>query len=144
VSAFLFLVVGLPLLLRPPAVVASAIYSDAFKPELAIDGKIGTEWILPDSTAGWIDVRVSPARSIRLVRVTNGHNREHNDYAIKGYRLEAYRGDQVVATAIREFTTVTPEPPHDVPLVADKVDRVRLNVMSWFGHGGALAEIKVE
>jgi len=144
VATALFLFVGLPLLLRPPAATASAIFSEAFKPEMAIDGKLGTEWILPDSSAGWMDVRVSPARSIHMVRVSNGHNREHNDYAIKAYRLEAYRGDKLLTSASREFTTVTPEPPHEVPLVADKVDRVRIVVISWFAHGAALAEIKVE
>lgn len=144
VATVLFLGVGLPWLLWPPAAVASAIYSDAFGAELAVDGKVGTEWILPESTAGWLDVRVSPARSIRMVRVTNGHNRQYNDFGIKAYRLEAYRGNQVVATASREFATVTPEPPHEVPLIAEKVDRVRIVVVSWFAHGAALAEIEVE
>jgi hypothetical protein len=130
---------------RPLPCRVSGFLFEEFRCEMAIDGVAASEWLLPDGKPGWIDVRVSPSRDIRSVRLTNGHNRTSNDRAIRAYQVEAYSGRRLLNTASGEFPALLPAPqPIEVPLVAKGVDRVRLVVSSWFGAGGALAEIKVE
>jgi hypothetical protein len=130
---------------RPLPCQASGFLLEEYKCEMAVDGVVATEWLLPDGKDGWLDMRVSPRRAIHLVRVLNGHNRTSNDRAIRGYRLEAYSGDRLLQTASGEFPGLLPAPtPVDVPLVAKGVDRLRIVVTSWYGGGAALAEIKVE
>jgi hypothetical protein len=112
---------------------------------MAIDGVAETEWLTPGLKDAWIDVRVNPSRNIRLVRLTNGHNRTSYDRALRGYRLEAYSGRRLVNSVTGEFPALLPAPPiTEVPLVAKDVSRLRLVQLSSFGVGGALAEIKVE
>jgi len=130
---------------RPLPCRASAFLFEEFRPEMAIDGVVESEWLLPDGKPGWIDVRVRPSRDIRSVRVINGHNRASMDRAIRAYRLEAYSGRRLVNSVSGEFPALLPAPPPtEIPLVAKDVNRVRLVVVSWFGAGAALAEIKVQ
>jgi hypothetical protein len=134
---------------RPPPepASASAFFADdpAFEPTRAIDGDPTTEWVLPDASPGWLDVRVDPARAVHGVRLTNGHNRDYNDRATRGYRIEAYDGDRLVTQASGQFVALVPHPaPVLVPLAAPHVDRVRVLVTSWFNLGGGIAEVRVE
>lgn len=141
---------GLYFLLRkapPQPAAASAVFNDdpAFTPDRAIDGDPTTEWLLPDASGGWLDVQVSPARAIHSVRLTNGHNRDYNDRAVRAYRVEAYDGDRLVAQASGQFPSLLPHPPAvAVQLAGAHVDRVRVVVVSWFNLGAALADVRVE
>lgn len=141
---------GLVFLVRPtpPApATASAVFNDdpIFTPEHAIDGDPTTEWLLPDASGGWLDVRVQPPRAVHRVRLTNGHNRDYADRAVRGYRLEAYDGTRLVAHAVGEFPTLVPHPaPITVQLAAPRADRVRVVVTSWFNLGAALSDVRVE
>jgi len=139
-------IIGLPVALRRPPATASAVFpGESFEAVLAVDGDVATEWLLPDNSPGWLDVRVSPARAISSVRLTNGHNRTFNDRAVHAFRIEAYSGERLVASANSAFPALLPAPqPVEVPLVAAKVDRVRVVVTSWFGLGAALAEVKID
>jgi len=150
VLGVLLAAVGAYFLLRtPPAppAAASASFGDdpAFTPDRAIDGDPSTDWLLPDNTAGWIDIRVDPARAIHNVRLLNGHNRGFNDRAVRNYRVEVYDGDRMVTQTSGSFAALLPHPtPVNVAVHASHVTRVRLVVTSWFNIGSALAEIHVD
>jgi hypothetical protein len=53
------------------AIVASAAYSEELEAPMAIDGNDDTEWRLPNSTLGHVDLVFSRARDIRAVLITN-------------------------------------------------------------------------
>lgn len=143
-------VVGAYFLLRtppPPPAAASAIYGEdpAYGPDRAIDGDASTDWLLPDATAGWLDVRVQPAKALRQIRLINGHNRDYNDRAVRAYRIEVYDGDHMVTQTSGTFPSLVPHPtPVVIPLRAAHATRVRFVVVSWFALGSALAEIHPE
>jgi hypothetical protein len=139
--AVLALYVGL----RPLPCKASGFLMEEFRCEMAIDGDVKTEWLSPDLQSSWIEFRVSPRRDIKLVRLTNGHNRTSNDRAIRAYQIEAYSGKHRMNSVSGEFPTLNPAPqPTEIPLQAKDVDRVRVIVPTWHGAGAALAEIKFE
>lgn len=122
---------------------ASAVYSAAIPASYAIDELENTEWLLPDATLGWIDLQFPRARRIHDVMVLNGHNRMYVDRATKRFRLTAYDGHKIRATAEGEFPALTAaRSALEVKLHAKHVTRLRLEVLSYFGSGAAIAEIE--
>lgn len=118
--------------------------SPDFKPEHAFDGDEGTEWLLPNSAAGWVEARISPPRNIRSLRLLNGHNRHFNDRAIQRYRIEVFGvGEPEVVEGEFESLEANPEwVEHEVSV--EGVQRIRLTTLSHHESGAALAELAWE
>jgi hypothetical protein len=110
----------------------------------AVDGKAGTEWLLPDGQTGWIEIRMRP-RAVARVLLLNAHNPGYNDRATKDFALELYGDGALLATVDARFGSFDPVPGWlAVPVDAGSVDRVRLEVRSFHGVGGGIAEIDLE
>lgn len=123
---------------------ASASYAPEFPASYAVDGIDSTEWILPDGQLGWLDVYLPRAKDITRVVVLNGHNRYYLDRATKRLRVTAYAGDQEVGSAEREFKAIKDgRSALDIRLAAHGVTRVRVEILSYFGTGGTIAEVEV-
>ncbi|HSU39686.1 MAG TPA: discoidin domain-containing protein [Polyangiaceae bacterium] len=123
---------------------ASASYSPESPASYAIDGIDSTEWLLPDGTLGWLDLYLPRATDVRSVVVLNGHNRFYLDRGTQRVRVTAYKKDQELASAEGSFKGITDgHPTLKLPLHADGVTRVRLEVLSFFGSGSAVAEVEV-
>ncbi len=119
--------------------------SDAhYQPSNILDGRPDTEWLLPDHTTGWVELRISPPRRIERVSILNAHNAPMNDRATLGYTLEIYaHGERTQATE-GDFT-FSPNPEavlHDVG--QDDVERIRVVVRSSHNYGGGLAEVSFQ
>ncbi len=140
--------VGTWLMVRTPHRVfstASAFYrNDAqFSPDNVFDGDEHTEWLLNDRQTGWVEGRLSPARSISAVRILNGHNRHYNDRAVKGYKIELFDSSGNKLTEIEgEFERLAPAPEWvSHPAEFDDVERIRISVTSSHRLGASLAEV---
>ncbi|MBO6937948.1 MAG: hypothetical protein JJ863_23465 [Deltaproteobacteria bacterium] len=143
------LVVGaLFLMLRTPheAVATASGYfanSPQYAPDKAIDDDENTEWLLADGQTGWLEVRLSPPRSIRQLRIRNGHNRHFRDRAVKEYEVELFDSSGAsVGSTEGHFEQLNPDgewAEHD--LGGSDITRIRLTVKSFHRSGPALAEI---
>ena len=110
----------------------------------ALDGLEGTEWLLPETTPGWIDVLPPKPRALKRVRLTNAHNEYYLDRASKKVRVTAFSEAGPVGSvegAFEEFKQDTSI--LDLRLEAQNVVRVRIEVLSFFKRGGGLAEIEL-
>ena len=145
--AALAIVATLFLFVRPHTTMrteVSAAYTLASTGDNAIDGKLSTEWLLPDKTLGWIDVYVHPVKSLHAVRLRNCHNRSYNDRGTKAFHVDAMRGGVVVAT--REGVLDPGDSPRwvSVEFGGEQVDVIRVTVDSYYQLGGGLAEINID
>jgi hypothetical protein len=125
-------------------VLASAVYGSRsdFEPSNVIDDDARSEWLLPDGTPGWIEVRLSPPRSVSLVRLRNANNRNLRDRATKDYVLELYSGGQLIRHHEGRFDAIENTPQWtEIPVRAHAIDRIRVVVRSWHRLGGGLSEI---
>jgi hypothetical protein len=122
--------------------------SDRFGPEYpasyAVDGIESTEWLLPDRAEGWLDVTFRSARRVRRVVLVNSHNRNHLDRAAERVRVTAYSDQGQVGAAEGTFPAPKAERSAlELPLDARNVTSLRIEVLSYFGLGGGLAEVEV-
>ena len=117
---------------------------DQYQASNILDGRPDTEWLLPDHTTGWVELRVSPARHIERVSILNAHNAPMNDRATLEYTLEIYaHGDLVQSTEASFAFSANPEAViHDV--AEDNVERIRVVVRSSHNYGGGLAEVSFQ
>lgn len=126
---------------------ASATFANnpTFAAGNAVDGDVGTEWLLPDHVTGWVEARLSPSRRVARITVRNARNAPHFDRATREYRLELYSGDRVVRSIDGEFPTYERDPrPVSHEVGVDGVDRVRFVVRSHHNLGAGLAELTIE
>lgn len=126
---------------------ASATFNDMpdFEPSHVLDGNPDSSWLLPDRTAGWVEVTIQPSRTVHRVRVLNTYNPPYRDRATHEYQIELFANGQAVQTLEGAFDA-TPNPAwvtHDVGTI-EGVDRVRFHVRSWQQYGGGLSELAVE
>lgn len=124
---------------------ATARYDERFVPAKAIDGDPQTEWLLPDGAAGTLQLDVSPARKITRVRLLNAHNPGYDDRGTREWTVHLFHEGKEVRTFDGSF----PQPPKVVPWTAVmvdavRVDRIRIDVRSFYGASGGLAEVEVE
>jgi hypothetical protein len=147
VLATIATVLGVPWLavrtMRAPKVTASAQYGQTFLPEMAIDGDVATDWLLPDGATGYLDVHVRPARYISQISIVNGRNRPHNDRGTKAFAVESFHANKAVANEAATFTKQGVNETQTVAIKA-KVDRIRIHVRTFFGRGGGIAEVRLE
>ncbi len=123
-------------LLRP-----SVEHGPAYLAPNARDGNPATAWLLPDHTAGHLDLVLAPARDVHTVTLLNTNNAPYFDRATRGWAVELWRG--VVRVAVREGEwefSRTPTPV-EVPVAGERIDRIRFVVRSHHQLGAGLAEI---
>jgi hypothetical protein len=141
----LVVALGALLISRRPAIkaIAPVSYSEQYPPEAILDGKVETSWFLPDKEVGAISVEMRPSREVGKVSVLNGTNSQH-DRGTKDLRIQAYFGTRLVRTATVQFGDIGSAAGwRSVPIGA-RIDRLRLEILTWRGHGGGIAEVKLE
>jgi hypothetical protein len=146
-SLFVVLILGYAmhrlLRLRIDASASEALNADA-QANHVVDDDTATEWLLPDNTTGWVDLRLRKRRHVHALRIMNAKNDDKPLRATRAYRIELFADNNLAQTLdgtlvpeSQEWVTVPTNPD---PLV----ERVRFTVKSWAGAGGGLAEIEVE
>lgn len=123
---------------------ASARFDPRFEPANAVDGNEKTDWLLPDRASGTLDVKVIPARTLKLVRVMNARNLPFADRATHDLLIEALDHGKVVKSGAFAFEGQSADAAWRSLDLGVKVDAVRVTVKSWHGLGGGLAEVVVE
>lgn len=118
--------------------------SDAHAPARVLDSLVFTEWHAPSGESGWLDLTLSRPSPVATVALLNARNLPYEDRSTKAFRIEAFDGERLVASARGHFARKSAEPDWKfVPLGAPRADRVRIVVESWFGLGGGIAEARV-
>lgn len=138
---------ALYLVLRTPRTLkatSSANYDGRYDPNQATDGNESTDWLLPDRTAGWIDLQVIPPRKVSKVKLLNARNLPYSDRATHEFKVDAFFNGQPVATATGKFDGFSPEPTWRTVDINQKVDRIRVEVKSWHLSGGGFSEIEAD
>lgn len=139
VACFVALLFAVP---RPRVLVeSSAVHGPAYLAANARDGNPDTAWLLPDDAAGYLDLRLSPPRSIESLALLNTHNAPFNDRATKAWAVELWRGPRKLAVRDGEWAFSLSPVPTRLSLPADGVDRIRFIVKSYHHRGGGLAEL---
>ena len=142
---------------RPFVVDASAYRTadvvEAWPPENAADRDEMSYWHLPDGQIGWIDLHLTPPRDVTAIRLMNAHDlhaddqnrydRRRFDRASRQIHVHAYSGGREVASVERELPRLRALDRETIPLEAHAVDRIRIDINSFWGVGGGLAEIEV-
>jgi hypothetical protein len=135
-------VVVLLALPRPRVLVEpSTFHGPAYVAANARDGDPETDWLLPDALDGYLDLRLSPPRTVHSVTLVNAHNPPFNDRGTKGWSVELWSGAQKVASRDGDWAFTPTPAPTEVAVTADGVDRIRFVVKSHHQRGGGLAEI---
>jgi hypothetical protein len=130
---------------RRPLVSASAVYSAEFPASQATDGLVATEWLLPGGQTGWLELSFRSGRHVRSVHLHNARNRWYQDRATRRFRITAFAGERPLASGEGEFDAIdSKNPQREVRLEARAVTRVRVEVLSHFGSGGGLAEVRID
>ncbi len=123
---------------------ASASYNDNFVPRYVLDGDRKTSWFLPDRAEGWIDILASRPINLHRVMIANGVNGPL-DRGAKDIEIVAFRNQTIINSAKGTMPTPVANPKFsEVALEAQDIDRVRINVKSFYGSGGGFSDIKLE
>jgi hypothetical protein len=126
---------------------ASGTYTPKYEPMRVLDGNRDSEWLLPDQTAGWIDLHLSRPRVVNRVRLLNARIHPYYDRATHEFTIELWAQGRLVRTIDGAFAAFSNKPE---PLVVEassgneKISRVRVVVKSWFMRGGGLGEVWIE
>lgn len=137
-----YFIVRTPRVLKPTA---SASYDGRYDAANAVDGNESTDWLLPDRTAGWIEVQVVPPRKIGKLKLLNARNLPFSDRGTNEFKVEAFFAGKLLKSADGRFDGFSPEPAwRTVELNAGKIDRIRIEVKSWHLTGGGLSEIEAD
>lgn len=123
---------------------ASSIISAPHSAANTIDGLEATEWLLPDATPGWVDVMFHSARAVHGITLVNAHNVFYLDRAAQAVRVTAFTERGKAASVEGSFARLTQDRSTiELPLRAEGVIRVRVDVLTYFNRGGGLAQIEV-
>ena len=113
-----------------------------YAPENAFDANEASEWVLPDGETGWIEGRLVPPRDVSELRVLNGRNAQFGDRAVKEYKVQLFRGGDLLGEHEGSFEQLERAPEWvDIPLTGKGVSRIRFEALSFHQRGAALAEI---
>lgn len=111
-------------------------------PRNAVDGDESTEWHLPDAALGFLEIRATPARDLRAVRLLDTRNPPFYDRITTRVRLTAFAGDRQLVSRESELpASIGAGRWVEVPLVASSVDRIRIDVLAFRQKGGGLTEV---
>jgi len=128
-----------------PLLRASGVYSGDFPASQATDGLSRTEWLLPEKQPGWLELSYRRPRTLRTVLLRNSENSYFHDRATKSFRIRAFSRGRLVASAKGELPPIEANRGWlNVPLVARDVTELRIDVDSFYGLGGGLAEVDVQ
>lgn len=126
---------------------------ETWPPENAADRDEMSYWQLPEGQTGWLDLELTPPRDVSALRIMNGHDvhaddqnrydRRRFDYAARQIRIHAYSNGQEVATVEHELRRIRALDRETIPLEARNVDRIRIEIESFWGVGAGLAEVEV-
>jgi hypothetical protein len=139
-------IAALVLALRPsPAieVTASASY-DAIPdhgPGAVLDGNVETNWLMPDRTPGWLDLRFAAPREVSGLVIRNGTNAPYQDRAVE--RMEVVIFDEAGAMLASTEQRLSLGEEVSIEVEASNASRVRIYVRSWHRAGGALDEVQI-
>src|SRR5262249_54028078 len=116
-------------------VTASATFenSSLFAPKRIADGRLGTYWLLPNGTPGWVEVQIVPPRHLSRIRLLNSLNPPYNDRATREYTLEIHSGNGPSRVIEGSFDFSTSPKFVEHPVDIDAVDRIRFVVRSYYG-----------
>ena len=119
--------------------------SSTYQPWNAMDGRISTEWILPDGQPGWLELRAEAPQPVTWLRLVNVRNEPYRDRASDRVRVEAWLGDELAASDEGRLPTRWDgaETYWDVYVHAPRIDRIRVEILTWHGSSGGLAEVRV-
>jgi hypothetical protein len=122
---------------------ASAFFNTNFAPQLAVDRRGDTSWLLPDRQTGWLHVAFAPRR-VRILRLLNVQR--STDRGSTACRVELYAGQRVVQTLPVDLRAMVANPqPLRLPLAPpEPIDGIRIHVDDFVGLGGGLSEVEVE
>jgi hypothetical protein len=122
---------------------ASSVYENSPKLGAAsvIDGDLSTEWVLPNRVPGWVEIQLGQPIHLKRVRIVNGRNPPYDDRSARKVRITAFPEQGAEVDAFLTFDA--DEPTREVPLDVAGVQRVRVDVLSFEGRGGAIAEVEL-
>lgn len=122
-------------------------------PENIIDRDEMTYWHLPPGETGMIELRFGEPRDVRAVRLLNAHDlhadnenrkdRRRFGHASRDIVIRAFAGDRLIAEAEATLAQVVDWRRETIEIEAPGADRIRIEVTSFYGEGGGLAEVEV-
>lgn len=127
--------------------VASASYSTTptHGARSVLDDDPATNWLLPDRSEGWVELRFAHPRTVSRVEITNGHNPPYEDRAARAIEVVLLgEGGSILASASHELAFSSAPSPERVEVSAEGVRRVRVFVRTFHRSGGALDAIRVQ
>ncbi|MDH5675455.1 MAG: discoidin domain-containing protein [Myxococcales bacterium] len=127
---------------------------DAWPPDNAIDRDEMSYWHLPPSEPGWIELTLSESRRISAVRILNahdGHSADENRHDRRRFDIGSNQGriralardGSELAVAAFALAPVVDFGFESIELEASNVARLRIEIDSWHGRGGGLAEVEL-
>lgn len=128
-----------------PTIDASDAYSKQYPPEAIIDGRTSkrhTEWLLPNKTLGWIELKQPETKHLAALRVRNAFHPPHNSYGTKALRIEVFDGDKLVLREDASFSEHNSAHAWLEIAVGHSADRVRLHALSYYGQGAGFSEVE--
>jgi hypothetical protein len=115
-----------------------------YEAEGAADGNPGTEWLLPDGQAGWLDLRWRRPHDVTGVRVINASNGALKDRATRDLEIALYDGPRLLARTTTSFLAIDPDHNvRDLAIAAKGVTRVRFSLLNFHGNAAGLADVEV-
>lgn len=111
-----------------------------YRPDNAVDDRDESEWLAPPGRKAWLELRLDAPLPLRYVVLQNAKNPPHGDYRSRRIVFESFLGPTPSARRELEFSD---DLPLSVLLSGERVDRLRIQVETWEGVGGGIAEVRV-
>ena len=138
-------------------VTGSASYDiSRFKYQYVVDGSIADSrtpynyWVLPNYTAGWVQINLGSEYELGKIEFLNTHNAWYNDRTTKDWSIEIFRSDLSKAFEVSgtepdlnptDWTGALPVTVIDFAAPI-KGQYLKFNVISYHGSGGGLNELR--
>jgi len=126
---------------------------ETWPPENIIDRDEMTYWHLPPGDTGKIELRFDAPRDIGELRILNAHDlhadnqnrkdRRRYGHASREIVVRAFAGERLLAETEATLARVRDFERQTIELTASGADRVEIEILSFFGEGGGLAEVEV-
>ncbi len=128
-------------------VTASASWSKEYAPENIDDFSVTEDtcsdyWLLPDGKTGHVDIRFSKMESVTKILVLNTRNAGYMNHGTAAVTIELIRNGSIERTIKKELKKY----PHWTEITVDtpvNSDSLRINILSFYGNGGGINEVKV-
>ncbi len=139
-------IAGLVALLRPaPPIVASASGSYDVVPDHApsavLDDLAETQWLMPDRSEGWIELRFASPRHVGGLVIRNGTNAPYRDRAVERIEVVLFGASGAMLASTERTLALGEEV--SIEVEADEVARLRIYVRSFHAMGGAIEQVRV-